>query len=70
MGTHAMAYVKFGLLRQGPGNHPAFRANFYRSNDSNIKKLYDGGTLWVVTGLTYRSSMVQIHYRLPVITRG
>jgi hypothetical protein len=41
MDAHAMAYMEFGVLRQGPENHPSFRANFYRSNDPNIKKLCD-----------------------------
>jgi len=42
MGRHALAYVKWDVLRRGPGGHAAFRANFYRSDDPHIHELDDG----------------------------
>ncbi|MFQ5793678.1 MAG: toll/interleukin-1 receptor domain-containing protein [Candidatus Bipolaricaulia bacterium] len=51
MSRHALAYVNWDILRRGPGGHPAFRANFYRSKSKVIYKLASGGTLWIVTSV-------------------
>lgn len=52
MNRHVLAYVLFRVLRYGPGGRPAFKANFYRSDNKRLHyAVGDGGTLWVVTGV-------------------